>query len=288
MQSDKTNEMEYQFKSWLDEYRIPLVFSIAGHIILLVLLLIHPTAKHYRAPHVMPASTQVTQKQQPKIVNAVAVDQAAVDKQLHAIKAAQAKKQAQEAAHIKRLQQQALAAKRARLAEQKRLSQLKAAQEREKKQQQAAKQARVKEQQRLTQLKAEQKKLKQQQAAALAAKKKALEKQMQQQQLKKEQEMLASQEMQGIINRYVVQIRQAIHDNWTTPPGADPNLKVTFAIDLAPGGTVVQAKITQSSGNSTLDQSAITAIYKASPLPVPSDPKEFNSFHHFTLSMNPG
>lgn len=275
-------------KNYLGEYRIPLIVSVIGHIILLILLSIHPPAPHYRAPHVMQASTQVTEAQQPKIVNAVAVDQAAVDQQLNAIKAAKAKQQAQQQARIKRLQQQAAAAKQARLKEQKRLSQLKAAQEREKKQQQAAKQARIKEQQRLAKIKAEQEKSKQRQAAALAAKKKALEKQLQQQALKQEQDMLASQAMQGIINQYVVQIRQVIHNNWITPPGIDPSLKVTFAIDLAPGGQVIQAKITESSGNLTLDQSAITAIYKASPLPVPSDPKQFSSFRHFTLSMNPG
>jgi len=60
-----------------------------------------------------------------------------------------------------------------------------------------------------------------------------------------------------------------------------------FRIRLAPDGMVLQVSLTRSSGDPLLDRSAQTAIYKASPLPVPTDAETFNLFRDISLTVRP-
>jgi len=50
---------------------------------------------------------------------------------------------------------------------------------------------------------------------------------------------------------------------------------------------VLEVSLTRSSGDSILDRSAQSAIYKASPLPVPSDTDAFNVFRDISLTVRP-
>ncbi len=50
---------------------------------------------------------------------------------------------------------------------------------------------------------------------------------------------------------------------------------------------VLEVNLMHSSGDSVLDRSAQTAIYKASPLPVPSDPATFELFRDISLTVRP-
>jgi TonB family protein len=59
-------------------------------------------------------------------------------------------------------------------------------------------------------------------------------------------------------------------------------------IRQVPGGEVLNVRILRSSGDPGFDQSAESAVLKASPLPVPSDPRLFNAeFRELDLEFSP-
>ena len=91
----------------------------------------------------------------------------------------------------------------------------------------------------------------------------------------------------GEINKYKAMIINAISQQWILPDKVNHNLSSQFNIRLAPDGAVLEVNLIRSSGDSVLDRSAQTAIYKASPLPVPHDPKVFNLFREISLTVRP-
>jgi colicin import membrane protein len=45
--------------------------------------------------------------------------------------------------------------------------------------------------------------------------------------------------------------------------------------------------VQKSSGIAAFDNSAVAAVYKSSPLPVPKDPQAFGVFRSFKLTLKP-
>lgn len=93
--------------------------------------------------------------------------------------------------------------------------------------------------------------------------------------------------MQGVIDRYVAQIKVAIESNLLKPSNYEVGQYCVYTVQLAPGGVVISAELSRSSGNSALDQAAREAIFRTSPLPVPQDPAEFERFRVLRLKLNP-
>lgn len=91
----------------------------------------------------------------------------------------------------------------------------------------------------------------------------------------------------GEVDKYKALIINAISQRWILPENADSTLSSQFRIRLAPNGSVLEVSLTRSSGDSILDRSAQSAIYKASPLPVPQDPTTFNMFRDISLTVRP-
>ncbi len=150
-----------------------------------------------------------------------------------------------------------------------------------------AKAAKVKAEKALLQ---KQRELKQQQKLAQQKALQAQQDKLMQQQLAAEQQQISAaraQEMQGVVDKYKALILQAIGQNWIVPPNVNKQLSSELLIRLAPDGTVIEVKLSRSSGNDALDQSAITAVYKASPLPVPTDAAAFQVFRQFVLTVRP-
>lgn len=111
-----------------------------------------------------------------------------------------------------------------------------------------------------------------------------------QQQLMKEQQRLASgqeSKMRGIVDKYKALITQSIAQHWLVPNGVDKSLTSHLLIKVAPGGVVLDVQLVKSSGDDALDRSARTAVFKASPLPVPTDSDEFDPFRQFILKVKP-
>ena len=74
---------------------------------------------------------------------------------------------------------------------------------------------------------------------------------------------------------YNAQIKATVERNWIRPASAGKGLKCTVRVEQIPGGEVVRATVTQSSGNVAFDRSVETAVFKSSPLPTPRDPALF-------------
>lgn len=111
-----------------------------------------------------------------------------------------------------------------------------------------------------------------------------------QQELLKEKEQIASAQsakMQGIVDKYKALILQAIAEHWLVPHGVDKSLSSELLIRVAKGGTVLDVQVVKSSGDEALDRSAKSAVFKSSPLPVPTDTDEFEPFREFILKVKP-
>jgi len=96
-----------------------------------------------------------------------------------------------------------------------------------------------------------------------------------------------SEAINGIVDQYTGLILEAISQNWLVPPGTDPKLSCQLYISLGAGGKVSNVQLVKSSGNALLDQSAIAAVYKASPLPMPTDAGALAEFKQFNLTLKP-
>lgn len=127
--------------------------------------------------------------------------------------------------------------------------------------------------------------------AALAKKlqdqtRKNLQNQVKGEQQKLDQDLAQAQQTQGIVDKYKALILQQVGQNWIVPE-VNKNISCRLAITLAPGGTVLDVKLVKSSGNAALDRSAIQAVYKASPLPVPKDTAAFNAMRELDMIVRP-
>jgi len=114
-------------------------------------------------------------------------------------------------------------------------------------------------------------------------------KSLEQQLLKESNELTSarSQKMQGVVDKYKALILQAISQNWIVPNNSNKKLISELMIRVAPGGLVLDVQVVKSSGDIGLDRSARAAVFKASPLPVPTDSAEFEPFRQFILKVKP-
>jgi colicin import membrane protein len=89
------------------------------------------------------------------------------------------------------------------------------------------------------------------------------------------------------IDRYKLLVQQQIMRYWFVQGSMNSGIATQLYVKVAPNGAVLDVKISRSSGNDALDRSAMAAVYKASPLPVPQDPTLFNAFRELRLTLRP-
>lgn len=85
------------------------------------------------------------------------------------------------------------------------------------------------------------------------------------------QEALSS----GELERYRFAITQRIEQNWIRPASAQPGLECVINVRQVPGGEVISATIERCNGDAAVQRSIEAAVFKASPLPEPSNPALF-------------
>ena len=81
-------------------------------------------------------------------------------------------------------------------------------------------------------------------------------------------------------------IKEQISKNWSEP-GDFSGLRVAFLVKVDRGGNVLSIRMTRSSGNARLDQSAENAIFKASPLPFPDEERFYEYLKEFNFVFKP-
>lgn len=289
-------------------YQKSLIMAVLFHIVLIVALVIELPKyhQHYRYD----SGTQKT-----PIVQATAINPSAVSRAMQQIQLREQQKQREAAQHLAALKaaahreqlRQQVAAKRAAAhmaqlkAEQLHLKQQHQAEEnalmalqkqaqRYRERQEVLKRERIHQAKLLAAKKKQARLVAEQKHNALLAKQKQLQQRLLQQQLAGDSEQLhqvQSAEITGVVNKYAVMIKAAIEQNWLIPAGVNKQLACVYDVKLAPGGVVLSVQLLKSSGNSAFDQSARTAIYKASPLPVPKDPTIFDNLRDLQLTLSP-
>jgi colicin import membrane protein len=84
-------------------------------------------------------------------------------------------------------------------------------------------------------------------------------------------------------DQYIARLASRIQNAWIKPPSAHAGLDCIVNITQIPGGEVTSAHVSQCNGDAAARQSIENAVYRASPLPAPSDPALFerNLVIHF-------
>jgi len=158
------------------------------------------------------------------------------------------------------------AAERQRIADEKAQAQAELKRIEEKKQKAEAERKRLEEEKRKAE--AERKRLAEEQRKKEEAK--AL-----QQQLAREQRELEQAQRQQTLQKLTWEISRKVSGNFNKV-GLPQGLTCRLAVQAIPGGEVISVTLSESSGNEIFDRRAITAVEKASPLPLPADPALFD------------
>lgn len=236
-----------------------------------------------------------------KVVQAMTVDDAQVQREVERLKQEEARKRAQEAARLKQMQDEqakAAAAQRARQAEEAHLAQLKqqaAAEKKRQAAQRAVELAKQRQAEAARQAAAEAQARRQKEAEAALKQQLAAEEQARQAAAQAAAKAATDAKAKAVAqaralsqaDRYKALIKQKVERNWVRPPSAAKGLQCVVRVRLLAGGDVVAAKVIQSSGNAVFDRSVESAVFKAAPLPVPSDPQVFDYFRELDFVFNP-
>ena len=113
---------------------------------------------------------------------------------------------------------------------------------------------------------------------------------LQQQLAQEEQQQVAGEtqkKMDALKARYIALITQKVQRNWGKPPDARAGMSCEVFVRLIPGGEVVEARVVKSSGNVLFDRSVETAVFRASPLPMPTEAALLNQFRELRFVFKP-
>lgn len=245
------------------------------------------------------------------IVKAVAVDESRIRAEVEKLKKAEKKKAKKEKDKQRKLDKKARDAKKKRQREEKRLAKLRKEREAEKKRQKKIQKERkaeekriaadrVKKKKELERLKAEQATLEQKRIMEekrledVAAKRKQLDEKRRRDAEaaarraefaaeQKRMDAVEQKRLSSLRGRYIADIQNKVARNWIRPASAKQGLKCKVAVNQIPGGEVINVTVTQCIGDEVFRRSVEAAVYKASPLPRPSDPGLFDREIVFTF-----
>ena len=88
--------------------------------------------------------------------------------------------------------------------------------------------------------------------------------------------------------RFGALIGERVAQHWLSPSDDLRGLECTLELRLEPTGHVVypSVRVVSSSGSDAFDRSAVTAVFNASPMPVPTGPA-FELLRHFRFKFRP-
>jgi len=111
-------------------------------------------------------------------------------------------------------------------------------------------------------------------------------------QLRKEREVKEARQRDqtqaySAIGALVGRIGAKVRENWNKPPFSIRGLETVISVKVQRTGEVVSVRVVKSSGNDYFDQSAENAVYKASPLPFPDEPRYYEFLKEFDFKFAP-
>lgn len=273
---------------------VPLALSVAVHVVLIALFgwswwhfrrpLPAPRQLAIEATVVLEQSTAAQPAPASTAPSPVPPDAAAVRAAEQAREEQAREEQAREEQAREASKRQAAEAEAQRQAEVRRAADAKRAAD----QQQAAEQRRVAERRKA----AEQKRLadeaarheKERQAAEQAARERArMENDLRAQMANEERINAARGSADAAAYRSMIQAR--IQRAWIRPAGAQKGVNCEVRVTQVPGGEVTGVQIARCNGDAALRESIEAAVYRASPLPVPTNPDLFD--RNLTLNFHP-
>lgn len=299
-------------------YRNAFFIALGLHVLLLCFLMLERHSQQFvvhSAPrNEMTLNSDEVSHPEAQPIQAVSVDSQAVEETLNRLKTEREQKKQAELNRQHAMQEQLRVAQQQRVQEQRRLEKMKKEEAQlaiahqkqlvaEKRHLQELAEQKKQQEKHLADLKQQQVQIQKQQSLEKQRLAEALQKQKQEDTAKAQREAAAKEaqnkaqlaaqqqqraaQMSGEVNKYKALIIQAISQHWILPEHVDRQLYSQFRIQLAPSGQVLSVSLIRSSGDQVLDRSAQAAIYKASPLPVPSDAEMFNLFRDISLTVRP-
>jgi len=91
----------------------------------------------------------------------------------------------------------------------------------------------------------------------------------------------------ALFSRYTGPIKAKVTNSWVRPGNLRPGARAKVLVRVSPQGDVLTARIQQGSGDPIFDRSVINAVYKASPLPIPNDPRLYPHYRDFVFNFDP-
>ena len=89
------------------------------------------------------------------------------------------------------------------------------------------------------------------------------------------EEQLIAARTSGELAEYIALIKQRVERNWVKPSGSASAIECEVYVSQIPGGEVVGVKTGRCNADAAVIRSVEAAVYKSSPLPVPSNPRLF-------------
>ena len=270
-----------------------LLYSVVLHAVVITALVVNFDAP--RTPVFKPKPAE-------NIVEAVTVDDQAVEQELQRLRELEQEKQRVMEKKLKDLEEQASAVEKRRkeeerkkqAAERKRKEEEKRKSEAEKKRKEeerriAAERDRIKQEklEAAEELKsieeenrkaqAEQVRLEEEKRKAEAERKRQEEEKRKQAEAEAKRKQLAREQQAQdkiTLQNIVAEIYRVVAGNFNKT-GLPKGLECVLSVQTVPGGEVISVTINKPSGNEVFDRRAVTAVEKASPLPLPSDAAVF-------------
>lgn len=89
------------------------------------------------------------------------------------------------------------------------------------------------------------------------------------------EEQLLSARTSGELAQYIALIKQKVERNWAQPAGSAAEIECEVYVSQIPNGEVVGVRIGRCNADPAIVRSVEAAVYKSSPLPLPSNPALF-------------
>lgn len=309
--------MQQSARSSSESYFWPTIWAVALHVLMFAMLFVSfqfapelPPAKPivqatlYQLKSQSQATTQTNQKIAGEAKKTAArqyeVEQLEAKKQEQKKQEAAEQKKAEAAkqAEVAEKKAEAKKAEEARKAEQKKLADI-AKKKSEEEKKKAAEEAKKKAAEAAKKKAAEEAKKK---AAAEAAKKKAQEAARKAAEDKKaqalaellsdtteRQQALADEVGDQVAGNFDDLIRQLVSQNWSRPPTARNGMSVVVQINMLPDGTITNATVAKSSGDTAFDNSAVTAVRNVGRIVEMQgvSPADFAPYRSFKMTFTP-